>query len=472
MAMDKRISEYKAAAEQLKQGHYDVDVSLLPADELSDLGRALRDLAKTLEARYQETHQLSEITTQINAGLMLDEILAAVYHEFRAFIPYNRIGFSLIDSNGERVRARWAKTDQSTVKLRVGYSALLKGSSLEMIMRSGQPRIINDLLAYLEQKPTSESTRLIVDEGIRSSLTCPLIANGVPVGFMFFSSIHPNTYADAHIEIFQRIANQLSVIVEKGRLVSQLAVQKKSIEQQNEELRHLNDLKNTFLGMATHDLRNPLINIQMALALLSESDGDWTEETRQMLLKQSLGQTEYMLQLLNNLLDVSHIEAGTLTLNPVPTDIEPFLQAIVRWHQQLAQTKAIRIALDVQSVGIIQADPIRLRQVIDNLISNAVKFSPAGTTVYVRAKLIEAGWYLEVQDEGPGLSDEDKGRLFQHFVRLSAVPTGGEKSTGLGLAITRQIVDVHGGEIGVDSTLGNGATFWVKLPIKLDSAKG
>ncbi len=469
--MDKRISEYTAAAEQLKQGHYGIELSLSPADELSELGRALRELAETLEARYQETHQLSEITSQINAGLMLDEILEAVYHEFRAFIPYNRIGFSLIDHNGERVRARWAKTDQPNTTLQVGYSAPLKGSSLETIMRTGQPRIINDLVAYLKDKPGSEPTRLIVAEGIRSSLTCPLIANGVPVGFMFFSSIHVNTYANAHVEIFQRIANQLSVIVEKGRLVSQLAVQNKSIEQQNEELRHLNDQKNTFLGIATHDLRNPLSNIQMALSLLSETDGGWTEETRQLLLNQSLKQAEYMLQLLNDLLDVSHIEAGNLTINPVPTDVAAFLQEIVRWHQQLAQSKAIRVVLDVQPVGVIQVDPIRLRQVIDNLISNAVKFSPPGTTVYVRAKPVDTGWYLEVQDEGPGLSDEDKAHLFQHFARLSAIPTGGERSTGLGLAITRQIVAAHGGEIGVNSSLGGGATFWVKLPIQNDPAQ-
>ena len=448
--MDKRISEYTAAAEQLKQGQYGIDVSLSPPDALSDLGRALRDLARALEARYQQTHQLSEITSQINAGLMLDEILEAVYQEFRAFIPYNRIGFSLIDDTGEQVHARWAKTDQSAARLEVGYSAPLRGSSLETIIQTGKPRILNDLSAYLSKNRTLQSTRLIVAEGIRSSLTCPLIANGVPIGFMFFSSIYPNTYADAHVEIFQRIANQLSVIVEKGRLVSQLAIQKQSIEQQNEELRHLNDLKNNFLGMAAHDLRNPLSNIQMALSLLNESDGDWTDEARQMLVKQSLGQAEYMLELLNDLLDVSHIESGKFTINPVMTEVESFLQAIVRWHQQLAQTKAIRLVLELTTGGVLQVDPIWLRQVMDNLISNAIKFSPPESTIYVRAKLIEAGWRLEVQDQGPGLSDEDKQRLFQHFARLSARPTGGERSTGLGLAITRRIVEAHGGTIGVN----------------------
>ena len=462
--MDKRIPEYTAAAEQLKQGQYQIEVSLSPADEISTLGQALHDLAQTLEVRYQETRQLGVITSQINAGLMLDEILEAVYHEFRAFIPYNRIGFSLIETNGQSVRAYWAKTDQPAAQLKVGYSAPLQGSSLETILRTGQPRILNDLQLYLQQKPDSQSTQLIVGEGIRSSLTCPLLANGVPVGFMFFSSIYPNTYADVHVEIFQRIANQLSVIVEKGRLVSELATQKQAIEQQNGELRQLNDLKNSFLGMAAHDLRNPLSNIQMALSLLSDREGNWTEAMRQSLVEDSLAQTDYMLQLLHDLLDVSQIEAGKLTINPVLTRVGSFLGETVQRHHQLAQPKATQVVLELEVEGTICADLIRLRQVMDNLISNAVKFSPPGSTVTVRARPDEGGWRFEVQDQGPGLTDVDKQSLFQHFARLSARPTGDEKSTGLGLAITRRIVEAHGGTIGVDSTPGQGAIFWVTLP--------
>ena len=105
---------------------------------------------------------------------------------------------------------------------------------------------------------------------MRSSLTCPLIANGIPVGFIFFSSTQPNIYADVHIDIFKRIAGQLSVIVEKGRLVSRLADQKAAIEQQNKELYQLNELKNTFLGIAAHDLRGPIGFIQMIGHLLAD----------------------------------------------------------------------------------------------------------------------------------------------------------------------------------------------------------
>lgn len=150
------------------------------------------------------------------------------------------------------VRARWVKTDQPAMFLSRDYTAPLEGSSLQTIIDTGQPRIINDLAAYLKAKPDSQSTSLIVAEGIRSSLTCPLIVDSIPVGFMFFSSIHPDTYTHDHVEIFMKIAAQLSVIVEKGRLVSELADQKEAIERQHQELRHWYLLQEEYLQQAAH----------------------------------------------------------------------------------------------------------------------------------------------------------------------------------------------------------------------------
>jgi GAF domain-containing protein len=258
---------YVEAIQRLRCGEYDLAVPV-GSDEIGRLGEALCDLARALESRNREAQKLDQITARINAGLLLDDILENVYHDFRGIIPYNRIGFSLIENDGQVVRARWAKSDQPEVKLTTGYVAPLEGSSLQTILKTGRPRILNDLAEYLEQKPDSESTRLIVAEGIRSSLTCPLIADGVPVGFMFFSSIQPNAFNEAHVETFSRIASQLSVIVEKGRLVSELSERKAAIERQNKELRRLNDLKNTFLGIAAHDLRNPIGAIQTSIDLL------------------------------------------------------------------------------------------------------------------------------------------------------------------------------------------------------------
>ncbi|MBN1201875.1 MAG: GAF domain-containing sensor histidine kinase [Anaerolineae bacterium] len=454
---------YLDIARQLRQGEFDIDsINSISTDEL---GQVLQELGRTLTIERRRQQQLAAIITHINTGLLLDEILDNVYDNFRDLIPYNRIGFSLLEDEGRSVRARWARTDRRDIKLDEGYSNELAGSSLEDIIRTGQPRILNDLEDYLRRKPDSESTQLIVAEGMRSSLTCPLIANGEPVGFMFFSSITPHIYESAHIDIFQRIAAELSVMVEKGRLVSELAEQKAAIEAQNSELRRLNDLKNTFLGIAAHDLRSPLSLIQTALIFLLDPNIALSDDERQGIMREVAQQSRYMLDLLDDLLDVTRIEAGKLELKPKAINLAMFLDETIARQARLAANKGTQVIL-VQPVpaGDVMADPVRLRQVIDNLVSNAVKYSPPGSTVRVGVKQTTFGWRISVQDEGPGIDPNDRERLFQDFARLSARPTGGEKSTGLGLAITRRVVEAHGGQIDVDSEPGSGATFWFTLP--------
>ena len=461
---DARIPRYIAAAEQMKQGQFDLEVPTTPPDEIGRLGTALRDLARALESRYREVQQLERITARINAGLLLDDVLDNVFQDFREVIPYDRIGLALLEENGQQVRARWARSDLPVLKINRNFTQPLAGSSLEVILRTGQPRILNDLPAYLAAKPSSESTRLIVAEGLKSSLTCPLIANGVPIGFIFFSSARPHAYDAAHVDTFRHIAEQLSVIVEKGRLVSEIAVQKTAIEQRNDELRHLNELKNAFLGIAAHDLRSPIGLIQMTAELLLDSETELPREQQTKFTQDILRHTGHMLTLLNDLLDVSQIESGNLSLEETSIDLAALLEEAVKWHALVATPKGTRVQLQPAAPGQVHADPLRLRQVIDTLISNAVKYSPPGSLVRVEMQRFDRGWRIAVKDQGPGLTPADRQRLFQDFARLSARPTGGEKSVGLGLAIVRRIVEAHGGQVGADSEPGQGATFWFTLP--------
>lgn len=461
---DYRISLYVEATERMKRGDYRIQLPVTPNDDVGRLGKSLQDLAFTLDSLYRGLQKLEKITARINEGLLLDDILENVYQDFREIIPYNRIGFSLIDQDGKTVRAYWAKSDLPGVQLSAGYTSPLAGSSLETIIATGQPRILNDLPNYLAHKPGSDSTRLIVAEGIRSSLTCPLIANGAPVGFIFFSSVRANTYADVHVDTFKRIAAQLSVVLEKGHLVSQLVAQNDAIARQNDELRRLNELKDSFLGMAAHDLRNPIGYVQMTTALLLDPEVRWSEAQRQDIFEDLNRQTHHMVALLDDLLDVTQIEAGKLTLQCEPIEMSSFLDEAAKRHAMLAAPKGTQVLLETVPPGNVMADRSRLRQVIDNLISNAIKYSPAGSTVRVSAQQVQSGWRVNVQDQGPGITPEDRKRLFQDFAKLSARPTGGEKSVGLGLAITRRVVEAHGGQIGVDSEPGHGSTFWFTLP--------
>jgi len=471
---DERIANYIQAAEELKRGNFGISIPASPADDVGRLGQALQELARTLELRYRELQNLNRLTSHINSGLLLEEILLQVYNDFRDFIPYDRVGFALLEDEGRTLRSHWAKTEYPAIYLGQDYSGEMAESSLQKILNSGKPRILNDLEKYFIQKPQSDSTRLILKEGIQSSLTCPLIANSVPVGFIFFSSLEKNTYVDQHIEIYQQIAGQLSVIVEKGRLVSELAQQKEKVEQQYQEVRRLMETQNSFMGIAAHDLRSPIASIQSVTDLLMTAEIKLQPDEKSEFLNDIRVQTRHMLGLLNDLLDVTRIEAGKLDLILISREMSHLLEETVRRNARLAAKKSTRVILEPVPPGTVLADPTRIRQVLDNLISNAVKYSPRASLVRVRALQEEKCWRVEIEDQGPGITDHDRKRIFQDFARLSARPTDGEKSTGLGLSISRRVIAAHGGEIGVDSPSksGEGATFWFTLPTTSEGLQG
>lgn len=199
-------------------------------DDIGELARILQDLTRVLDERFDELHALLQLTQEINMGMLLEEVMDKAYATLQSVLPYDRIGVALLERDGQVVRARWAKADYPDLMLRKGYAGVMNGSSLQGIIASGEPRIINDLAAYAAQHPASDSTHLMVAEGIRSSLTCPLISVGKPVGFMFFSSLAPDTYKDVHVDVFKLIAGHLSVVVEKSNLYQQILAEKEKSE--------------------------------------------------------------------------------------------------------------------------------------------------------------------------------------------------------------------------------------------------
>ncbi|MGQ9850623.1 MAG: sensor histidine kinase [Aggregatilineaceae bacterium] len=269
-----------------------------------------------------------------------------------------------------------------------------------------------------------------------------------------------------HIETFLCLADRLAIAVERGCLVSQLAAHKRALERHNHVLHQLNKQKDLFLGIAAHDLRGPLSLVEMSSAILLDPHIEVSAHDRAILLQDMRTQARHMMALIDDLLDVAVIEQGQLQLHPEMLDIWQVLSESVEHHQRLAQPRGVRVALasDLEE-GVVYADPMRLRQVLDNLIANAVHYSPLGGCVYLDAHCHGRVWRVSVIDEGPGIPLEDQPKLFQPFARLSTHSPRGERSTGLGLAIARQVVEAHGGHIGVESVPGRGATFWFTLPV-------
>lgn len=253
---------------------------------------------------------------------------------------------------------------------------------------------------------------------------------------------------------------------ELSRLNNELVNMQRELSKKNRELDELNKLKNEFLGIAAHDLRSPLSVIMgYSNFVLEETEGTLSEDHVKM-LKSILTSSKFMLNLLNDLLDVSAIESGKLNLNLVKTDIIKVIEKNVELNNVIAQKKNIKILFNhPELIPEITFDDGKIEQVLNNLISNAVKFSQPGTSVEVSIIVNGPDAIISVTDHGQGIPETELGKLFKPFERTSVRSTAGEKSTGLGLSIVRNLILGHKGEIWVESKVGVGSTFYFSLPL-------
>jgi two-component system sensor histidine kinase/response regulator len=237
-----------------------------------------------------------------------------------------------------------------------------------------------------------------------------------------------------------------------------------TIVRYGQELRRLNEEKNEFMGIAAHDLRSPLGTIN-GFAELILDDATMARPEVEDSARRIRDTATRMAEMVQNLLDANRIERGEMELNVVPTDLGALVASVVEAQRPRALAKSQTLRLEGLT-GPVQAviDPSVTVQVIENLVSNAVKYSPPGKNIFVRLLQPAEAVRCEVQDEGPGLSAEDQKKLFGKFARLSAKPTGGEHSTGLGLSIVKKMVEAMNGRVWCESELGKGATFVVQFP--------
>jgi signal transduction histidine kinase len=264
------------------------------------------------------------------------------------------------------------------------------------------------------------------------------------------------------------------------------------LQDKNDALAALNAEKNELMGIVSHDLKNPIGAIHTFADLIENKTfvGEEAEDAIRQIAKIS----DRMLDLVTNLLDMNRLESDGITMNLVEFDIVPIVEATVYQYTRQAEAKNITLHFSHQTENSVAiADEQAIMQVLDNLVSNAVKYSPHGKNIWVRIRshsslaighwssgsdstntpmtnvpMANGSLRIEVQDEGPGISPEDMKKLFGKFARLSAQPTGGEHSTGLGLSIVKKMVEAMNGKVWCESELGKGATFIVELPKGLD----
>jgi signal transduction histidine kinase len=258
----------------------------------------------------------------------------------------------------------------------------------------------------------------------------------------------------------------LAAFEELTRVNNEMTNLARTLAKRNAQLVELNQQKNRLLGMAAHDLRNPLGNIFSYAGFLEEDAAAVLSADQREFVEMIKGLSKFMLDLVTDLLDVAAIEAGQLNLRREPVDIDALVGHCVTMYRNLAGKKAITIRYDSDAAGAtVSADPGKIEQVVNNLLENAVKFSERGTRIDVNVVRANDEITVSVHDRGQGIPEADLPKLFVPFGTTSVRGTEGEQSTGLGLSIARRIVEGHGGHIDVASQYGVGTRFSFALPV-------
>ncbi|MDA8403198.1 MAG: response regulator [Desulfobacteraceae bacterium] len=248
-----------------------------------------------------------------------------------------------------------------------------------------------------------------------------------------------------------------------------VGLERKLLEKQR-ELTNNNQMKNKFIGIVAHDLRNPLISIRGFSELLIKDSQNFTSEQNEF-LDIIHTTSRNMLAMINDLLDISRIESGNMLLDLQPGALKVMILERIQIVSLQAAKKHITIHKDLSTIPEIVFDHHRMGQAVDNLVTNAIKFSPSGSNVYIKLKKVKSNVHFDVTDEGPGIPQEEQHLLFSEFHRLSVRPTGGETSTGLGLTIAKKIIEAHNGKIEFESREGRGSTFRLILPLVAEPAQ-
>ena len=260
---------------------------------------------------------------------------------------------------------------------------------------------------------------------------------------------------------------------EISRLNNEMVVIQRELAKKNVELEHLNQEKNRFLGMAAHDLRSPLHAILSYSGFLLDEDPVELGAQYQEFVQVIHSASEFMAHLVDDLLDVAKIETGQVQMDYSVVDLAALVTHNTATNRALAAKKQIELDVQVEALPQAVVDAAKIEQVLNNLISNAIKFSPPGKRIEVRLRGEGEQFILSVSDQGQGISLEEQDRLFKPFQRGRS-GTAGEKSSGLGLAIVKRIVESHGGKIWLASQVGQGSTFFVSFlrqPPELSQAK-
>ena len=323
----------------------------------------------------EERTLLRTVNQKIAARPSLRGIVDYLFERTQSLIPCDRMGLAFVDERGEMITSYYNRADYQPLRIDKDYAEPLGESSLRDVLSTGLPRIIDDLEAYLKEHPRSRSSRLLVREGVRSSLACPLSVEGRVVGFIFRSSRQPGIYHSHHIELQMAIAERLSQAVEKAWRIEQLEA--------------ANNAYTEMLGFVSHELKSPVASMVTDAELLSQGYLGELNPKQTAKIDGMARKGRYLLDLVREYLDLARVEEGEIAVEPRPRvnvgeDVIAVAVDIVRSQME---SRDIRLTIDVPSSSVppVCCDPTLLRIVLVNLLDNAIKYGNEGGEIRLSA---------------------------------------------------------------------------------------
>jgi signal transduction histidine kinase len=399
------------------------------ADQLEAVNRAARALSSSLESK---------------------EAFGAFLREMRGIFEFDRLAIVLIRGDHSEVFA--ASGTHAGSIFPPGATRPLAGSIFERLFAGSQAIVQGDM----ENEPQHPEEHELAAAGLRSRVIAPLTAGERPIGMLSVARTEANAFTPEEVEVVTLLARQVAAAVENIR----------SYEAERtaaEELRRLSALRADFVSLVSHELRAPMASVIGCAQTLQRRWRELTPEQRESFLALIEGETSRLATLIGDVLDTSRIEAGTFPLTFGRVDVAGLVQDTVSVIALGQDEVSLRTRVDA-TIPHVRGDGERLRQLLINLITNAVKYTVTGDEVEVIAATDDGAVEISVRDHGPGIPPEQQKLIFEKFGRVNH---GGKSKpgAGLGLFIARSIAEAHGGTLDVESEPGAGATFTLRLPL-------
>jgi len=386
--------------------------------------------------RPDELSMLLRITDAFSSGWNVGEILESLYEELQAILPFDRMEYAVVDGSGYILTTEWFRATYPSRLIPIGYR-YRRSAHVASDPRYKVTTRSNDMPAYAQNRPWDHPVSLLVREGMKSSLSCPLVVDDEVQGFLFFNMAHYEAYTQHHETMIQLIAGHIASVLARARLHEELAAR-------NTRLQEMEQSRLEFIASISHELRTPLTAVVGFASEIHDKVGQFSPEELSQFAGVIAAQSTEVAGIVEDLLVITRAEAGHLAVAPALVDVSTELCDLSASlpEERPKQT----VTLDLSPVKA-WADPLRLRQIVRNLLSNAARYG--GDDVRVSAASVGESVEVVVTDDGPGIPEQDRAMVFQAYGRshLSESKPG---SIGLGLTVSRYLAEAMGGHLEYD----------------------